>query len=228
MAKVLYSGAAAVDIRGKINGSVFSKNRSGAIIRVKVTPSNPQTTFQLAARSLLTSLSQAWRALNPGRIAAWNAAAAQFARTNVFGNSIAPTGKNLYVGLNTNLDLAGVAPLTNPPAPAAVEQPIAGAVVMEWDGDKTVAYTGTTAASGVAVYACAPQSPGRRSVKSRMRLLKVVAGNIASPIDIKTEYEARFGTGHDGQYYAIELMGINKSTGQASQRSKADGNFTTA
>lgn len=228
MAKVLFSGVGAVDIRGKLNGSVFSKNKSGAITRVKVTPSNPQTSYQLAARSLLASLSQLWRTLAASKINAWNSQAESFTKTNVFGNSVTPSGKNLFVGLNTNLDLAGVAPLTSPPAPAEVEQPIAGTAVMEFDGDKTVAYTGTTAASAIAVYVCAPQSAGRRSVKSRMRLLKVVAGNIASPIDIKSEYEARFGTGANGQYFAIELQGINKTTGQASQRSKVDGNFVAA
>lgn len=61
--KLNWSGFGAVDGRGKIGGHVASKNRSGAYARIKVTPVNPQTTFQQVARNLLTSLSQGWRAL---------------------------------------------------------------------------------------------------------------------------------------------------------------------
>jgi len=215
-------------MRGKLNGSVFSKNRSGSYVRVKVTPTNPQTAEQLTARSTLTTLSQEWRTLTAAQIAAWNAAAPSFIRTNVFGNGVAPTGKNLYTALNTNLKNSGAATISDPPAPAEVEQPIAGALVMEFDGDKTVAYTGTTAASRVLVWACAPQSAGRRSVKSLMRLIATFAGNTASPLDIASAYNARFGTGADGQYVAVELQGVNLTTGQASLRTKVDGLFTAA
>ena len=42
MAKILTTAIVA-DIRNKLNGSVFSKNRYGAYVRTKVTPVNPQT-----------------------------------------------------------------------------------------------------------------------------------------------------------------------------------------
>jgi len=41
-------GAIVVDGRGKIGGHVASKNRGGAYLRTKVTPSNPQTGYQAA------------------------------------------------------------------------------------------------------------------------------------------------------------------------------------
>ena len=42
MAKIKMTAIVA-DMRNKLNGSVFSRNRGGAYIRTKVTPINPQT-----------------------------------------------------------------------------------------------------------------------------------------------------------------------------------------
>ena len=53
-------GAIVTDGRGKIGGHVASKNRSGAYLRTKVTPSNPNTVAQVQVRSILASLSQSW------------------------------------------------------------------------------------------------------------------------------------------------------------------------
>src|SRR5690606_27930634 len=52
--KVQFSGLGVVAGSGKIQGTVAARNRSGAYLRVKVTPVNPQTTYQQAARQRLT------------------------------------------------------------------------------------------------------------------------------------------------------------------------------
>ena len=49
MAKVLFS-ALISDMRNKLNGSVFAKNRGGSYLRTKVTPVNPQTVAQVHKR----------------------------------------------------------------------------------------------------------------------------------------------------------------------------------
>ena len=67
MAKIKMTAIVA-DMRNKLNGSVFSRNRGGAYIRTKVTPINPQTAAQVQARSLLTSLSQGFRSLSQAQI----------------------------------------------------------------------------------------------------------------------------------------------------------------
>ena len=53
MAKILMTAIVA-DIRNKLNGSVFSKNRYGAYVRTKVTPVNPQSTAQQNTRNNLS------------------------------------------------------------------------------------------------------------------------------------------------------------------------------
>jgi hypothetical protein len=81
-------GAFVVAGSGKIGGHVASRNRSGAFLRTKVTPTNPQTGAQNAVRSLLASLSSAWRSLTGAQRAAWNGAVSAFPRTNVFGDIV--------------------------------------------------------------------------------------------------------------------------------------------
>lgn len=99
MAKIKF-GMMMTDARGKLGGQVFSKNRSGAYVRTKVTPVNPRTTAQQANRSLLGSLSAGWSLLTESQRNAWNGAVESWQKTNVFGDLQKPTGKNLYTGLN--------------------------------------------------------------------------------------------------------------------------------
>ena len=94
-------GALVTDGRGKIGGQVASRNRSGAYMRNKVTPVNPQTDAQQRSRSILASFSEGWRGLTEAQRAAWNAAVSQFETTDVFGDTIQPTGKNLYTHIQT-------------------------------------------------------------------------------------------------------------------------------
>lgn len=212
--KLKWSGFGATDGRGKINGHVASKNRSGAYARTKVTPVNPQTSFQLAARALLTAFSQAWRALTQAQRDAWNSAVGSFAKTDVFGDLRNPTGKNLYTALNTNLSNAGQATISDPPVPAGAGQVTAGALVMTNGGAKTIAHTDDTSGHTILVWATPGVSPGKSFVKNDYRFLTTFAGGASSPANIATAYEARFGDPAVGLKVAVKLVSVNNTTGE--------------
>jgi len=59
MAKIQFS-AVVGDARGKVGGNVFTKGRSGAVLRTKVSPVQPRSSFQRAVRSGFTAESKAW------------------------------------------------------------------------------------------------------------------------------------------------------------------------
>lgn len=219
--KIKFSGLGVVDGRGKINGTVASKSRSGAYARVKVSGTNPQTAAQLEVRNRLTFFSQAWRALSAAAIASWNAATAQWQRTNVFGDNVSPTGKNLYTRLNANIQSVGGSTITTPPQPLGAQQVVAGALVMTNGGAKTIAYTGTTVLSTVQVWATAPQSAGVRFLKNKYRLIGTFLGNASSPVDISTMYEDKFGEPPVGSYVGVKLVAIRLTTGENSLPSEA-------
>ncbi len=118
MAKIKWSGIGIVDGRGKINGTVLSKNRGGAYARVKVTPSNPRSAAQTFVRSNLAFLAQKWKTLTQNQRDAWSGAVSNYTRTDVFGDVKTPTGYNLFMRINTALRDASTELFFNIPAPA--------------------------------------------------------------------------------------------------------------
>ena len=117
--KVKFS-ALVSEMRGKLNGSVASKNRSCSYFRNKVTPVNPNTARQLAQRSILTTQAQAWRGLTDAQRTSWNSSVATFAKTNIFGDLRNPSGFNLFCRLNANLATVSASTISTPPTSASV------------------------------------------------------------------------------------------------------------
>lgn len=211
-------GAIVVDGRGKIGGHVMSKSRSGAYMRTKVTGVNPQTSYQLAARNVLTSQSQAWRDLTDAQRLAWDAAVADYAKTDIFGDLRNPTGKNLFTRLNVNILAQGGTPISAPPALAPVGDITIGAITCTDTPTFTVAHTSVTAPDAVQVWVTAPVSAGKRFLKNRYRLLDTLT-SFASPINIQAAYTARFGAQTAGLRVGVKLVPVSADgvTGIASE-----------
>jgi hypothetical protein len=211
-------GAIVTDGRGKIGGHVASKNRGGAYLRTKVTPANGQTSAQNAVRASFTTLSQAWRGLTDAQRDSWNAAVADFSRTNIFGDLINPSGVNLFQRLNNNLLSIGEAMISVPPLPASV-----GAAVLTSATNAiglatmTLVFAGPVPANTTAkIFATAPLSAGKSYVKSEFRQIGTMPAAEASPFNVKAMYLAKFGSqGAIGQKIFFKLLPINATTGQA-------------
>jgi hypothetical protein len=120
MAKVNF-GEMVNDARGKIAGIVFSKNKSGAYTRTKVTPANPRTVAQQAVRANFANLSQQWSGtLTAAQRSAWTSYAVTFPRRDIFGNSLTLNGLNMFVALNAVLLQIGQPVVLTPPISPAV------------------------------------------------------------------------------------------------------------
>lgn len=223
MAKVKF-GIGPADIRGKINGSVFARNRGGAYVRTKVTPLNPQSVRQIEARSLLTSLAQNFRSLTQAQITAWNEAVTQWQTTDVFSDLVSPTGLALYVRLNANISNAGGTLITTPPAPtgaAALSTLSISADVSSSAFD--IAFTPATVPANHTMYieSTAMLSPGINNANSRFRFIGTAAAATASPFDAYAFQTAKFGSLVAGQKVLIRCKFINKNTGEVSLALKA-------
>jgi hypothetical protein len=215
MAKVLFTAFMA-DARGKVNGTVFSKNRGGAYTRTKVSPSNPQTTYQTTVRQRLASFSASFRGLTALQIVAWNNAVNDFLTTNVFGNTVKKTGLQLYVGLNSNIDLVGGTPLASPPAPVEIST-LTASINTLTNAAFTVALGSITTDEYYVIEATPSVSPGRNFLKNEFRVVTTVVGT-GSPIaaqNIFAAYSAKFGAPVTGQRLNIRVKVVNSLTGQA-------------
>lgn len=218
MAKILF-GALMVDMRGKVNGTVFAKNKGGAYARTKVTPNNPQTAAQNLVRSRLTGRSQAWRALGALVIAAWNAAVSNFPRTNVFGNQQILSGHQLYVGLNNQLQAAGASTISSPPTPvgaAAISALSLDAAVGADSFSVTYGPTPVPANTAMIIEASPQVSPGKTNVNSLYRQIGVEAAADTSPGDLFAAYTKKFGTLIAGQKVSVRCRMVNTLTGEVS------------
>lgn len=213
-------GALVVDGRGKIGGHVASKNRGGAYLRTKVTPTNPQTSAQSLVRNRLTAFAQGWKSLTASQRAAWNSSVSDFSKTDIFGDIKNPSGINLYVKLNSNLDEVGVSAISLPPLPQAVEPVLSiSATAAAGVAALSVVFTPTPVPADTAFVLRATKqvSAGKSFLKNEFRNIAILDAAETSPYDALAEYVAKFGTLVAGQKIGVSLIPVNKITGQKGQ-----------
>ena len=188
-------GAIVTDGRGKIGGHVASKNRAGAYLRTKVTPSNPNTVAQVQARSVLSSLSQLWSQLTDGQRQGWNDAVKEWGTTDIFGDIKKPSGINLFVKLNANLISVGFPQLLDVPAKSEVPAVIVVDGYYSISADQMYVQFNSALADGfMALVRATPRlSAGVSFVKSQFRVIgykNVIADNVV----LVGDYASKFGT----------------------------------
>ena len=218
MALVKYTAAVA-EIRGKLNGNVFSRNTYGSYLRNKVTPINPSTTYQAFIRNILTSASQAWGALTAADRASWEALSKQVSRKNIFGDEVKLTGFNLFVRLYSNTQKVGGSTISAAPASLSV----AALTTLSFDPDNNavtlaVTFAPTPVPAGTVLYLDATPcvSPGVTFVKPEYRNIAVVAGATATGYDAYDDYVARFGEMITGKAIFMRARFIVTTTGAES------------
>jgi len=215
MAKIKFS-ALMSDMRGKLNGSVLSKNRGGSYIRNKVTPSNPQTTAQMSVRGIFAGIASAWSTLTESQRLSFNNKVSQYASTDIFGDIRNPSGKALFQKLNQNLSISLQATLTSCPDSVAVPfANVAGATADISATEFGVDYDGDATGSKIVIWATAPLSQGTTFVKNKLRQIQVANGNNAGSVDIYDAYVEKFGALTPGANVYIGMRTINEN-GQAS------------
>lgn len=215
MAKIKF-GMMMTDARGKLGGQVFSKNRSGAYVRTKVTPKNDQTPRQSFIRSLLGAISQKWSTLSASARAGFNAAVGDWATTDIFGDARNPSGKTLFTKLNMNAQNAGFAEIEQ--VPTKIEMPVTGLSKVEIKKTPgTIVITAETDfAGGACVVNATPRlSQGTSYVKGKFRQIATELTDVPELAVLYNNYVAKFGVPNVGDNIYFEVIQVLPS-GQAS------------
>lgn len=219
MAKVKFS-ALISEMRNKLNGSVFSRNRGGSILRTKVTPTNPMTTAQVAVRSRLAYFAQKWRTLTEDERLSFNSAVTQWARTDIFGDVVNPSGITLFIRLNINITNAGGTEITSCPAPVGADA-LELTQVIATESTQNVDFTfrpDTIPVGHAMVVEATPNlSPGISNANSQFRQVGVFGAGVLSPINIGPDYVLKFGPVTEGQKLFVRAKFVNVITGETSQ-----------
>ena len=215
------------DVRGKIGGIVYSKGRSVHTQRKRVKPMNPQSSYQTLVRSYVRQFSVAWRALDPDNIIAWNEAALQVQKSNVFGGKYHTTGHKLFVAYNVEAFLNGATVQIDLPFTLALPSPV-GLASIDPDSTGTPKFTVTldanpTANSDVVVFATPQMSAGISNFKGKFRRIgQYAAADFANgATDIITEYTDRLGDLISGQKVAVQVYYTNTDATKKCMKFKA-------
>lgn len=211
-------GAVIVAGSGKLGGHVASKNRGGTYMRTRVTPANPKSEDQTKARNRLASISTLWKTLTADVILKWNQACELWKGTNIFGNSITPSGFNLFQRLNNNLVQIAQSEITSPPVPEEVPVIITGVLTAVHDGAVKVTFeTDPIVTDSKIVCSATPTIPASQSfVKNKFCQIGVMPAIVEHVATLTTLYEARFGkVGAAGNKLFVQMVQIVKATGQA-------------
>lgn len=212
------------DVRGKLNGSVASRNRYGSYFRNKVTPTNPQTASQMRVRGIFGAISKLWGGLTDAQRRAWEVFAGEHQFTDIFGDAQTLQGNAMFQKVNMNLHKIKEQLISSPgevlktpyitDAEAGVT--VVGGVisVMEIDTDFGEV---PSSDSVIVVYATPPVSAGKKFTKNEMRFIgsyEVDTTQTGTNIDLLASYKAVHGDLlNENEHIDIKVATVSKSTG---------------
>jgi hypothetical protein len=219
MAKVKY-GPVVADARNSIDGVVYSRNQYGAYTRIKVSPTQPRTEYQLQVRGNMSEISKAWAyTLTDEERAAWETWARNNPVTDVFGNSQVLSGIAAFNRVNGVLLAIGKSIITTPPAEFKAT-PLATCSISMTSTDQKVSITFTPSPLGTKerlyMWGTGKLNGGRSFFKPFLRLFGTSAAGQASPYEAGTKYTSRFGSFAAGEKHAFLISVVNEDTGAVS------------
>lgn len=225
MARLQYS-ALLSDARGKLNGSVLSRNKGGAYIRNKVTPVNPRSSYQTAQRAIVAALAKAYGStLTAAQRTAWTAFGKTIGNLNVFGNNLILSGIACFQRINIIAMTCGGSQIDNPPtALDAVGVTGVGVIANHTGPVLTVSFAPTPLVSpqGLYVWATPVMPAGKGNFDTNFRFIKFISA-AATGVSIETAWVARFGSfpAVAGGQIAVKLGVVDPTTGAVSAFAQA-------
>lgn len=179
---------------GSYQGITSSRNRNGQYVRSRATPVNPNSTAQATQRSIMSVNAAAWRALTDPQRAGWSDLGTQMARTDQLGQSYTLTGFQAYCSVNNVLSVMGSANLSAAPA-LGTPAGLLTATLTGTTSTLSLAYTTTPLVTGAKlIVSAAPQRSAGRNFEQDFRKIFVSAAAAASPANIFTVFQTKFGT----------------------------------
>lgn len=234
MATIRFGGVAA-DVRGSINGQVYTRSRAGAVVRNRTNPIQPDTPAQAEQRGFLQQAADQYQALQVSELIQWDNTASKSERVNRLGETYIPSGKQVFTESYVNqlrwftkdaigADPAGAIATTAAAADANWNLPgisvsnfnitAAAGILTALEFDYTL--TGLGGNTGAVVTQATPALPATwrtgSAVTRYMREIQV--DDTPTTIDLLASYIARFGAAAvAGQRIWFRAKAANVTTG---------------
>lgn len=190
-------GGGVAELRGSTGGNTFTRGKAGAVQRSRVKPAQPQSSFQLDQRSILTELSVAWgQTLTQVQRDGWAIFGQNFPSVNKLGDVISLSGIQAFQGVGARLMASGTAYLAVAPANQDVSELQTVTLTLDIGaGSFQLAWTavGTLDDDKLVVLMTPGISPGITNYASLLRPVLYTAIDPASPTNLEAAFIARFG-----------------------------------
>jgi hypothetical protein len=214
-------GVAVAAVSGSVGGTVFSRNRGGAYMRVRAVPVSSQSEKALLFKSYLALASQYWRGMNADLRKSWSVYAQSNPVTNRLGQSKSLTGQNHFIRINTRMLAAGQSFITEPP----VDAPPSGIVVSAFAvaaglGTATLTFTETPIGTDEMLWirGAKVNSAAINNVENLLTTVVITPVSAASPLSLEDDLEEAFGPLQEGAQYVLEVRVLGVDTGLVSGR----------
>lgn len=203
------------DVSGALGNVVFSRNRYGPVMRVRVVPVKVVSDYTVDIHGRLATLSQAWSALDPENMVAWKTWAEENPITDRLGDKRVLQPSAAFIGLNMRIIGAGGTQIDVPPLDPAPGSPGELTVVAENTPNLVTVATANAPAAGQCcqIWACVLDSAGRTYYKNRLKSVFISSAAAAGPHDITTEMVARFGELLTGAVVKVHAQFVDNTTG---------------
>lgn len=175
----------------------YTSGKGGIGMRARVPVANPNTGRQQTERARMSTSATGYRGLAATVRLGLNALAATLNRVNGLGLSYKPTGFQLWMELNRNLQTIGLPILTSVPAIDTVESFTSMSVVADTTlGTMAVTFAGPIPATQRYVLSATPgMSPGINNPKGKFKVIKILDVGDLTPFDAWAAYVYVYGGG---------------------------------
>jgi len=220
MARIEYT-AAVSSIRGKLNGNVFTRNKGGEVLRNKVTPINPNTSFQSTQRAFQSDISKAWSGvLTDAQRKSWTDYGRVIGAKSIFGNNLILSGIATYMRINRIILNCGAPRIDNAPISQQVPSILSLTLAANSVGptlSATFTPTPLAGTQGLYVFMSPAVSAGISNLSNQLRFVGFFSA-ATSPLNLLTAWQARFGAfpTSPGQRIGITAQVADTATGAVS------------
>lgn len=212
-------GSIISDARGKLGGHTFYGGQPGAFMRLKNVPARRNSFNLQRANRNFVSIIRSWESLSSSQKLNWSSAAADFSKSNVFGDLYIPTGFELFRRLNGNLLGVGRPIITIAPSPGYVyPAPMTFAQFITRLQLIRVFTTGGVPSNTAWCFWCSgPTSDGKNIERQDFVFMKSSTPNGNAWTNFYSEYVSRFGLSRVGTKLFYRAAAINLKSGIRSE-----------
>lgn len=130
-----YIGSLTTDARGKHAGTVFTRGRSGTVLKGHGVPVQTRSPYQLSLRSSFAAAIAAWRAMTSTDQTTWALLAVQYTWLNSLAQTYSPTALQLWTQAFVTARLSSSTPSTTAPTSPPSIEPITGMTAIQVSGN---------------------------------------------------------------------------------------------